>query len=185
MPRRKIWTSRYFERNLSKLSFWTVQSIFCIRHNVKNIWCNAIFISCPTTGRGCYNILWYHVKISVLPRLSEQLYISSDWLVEVVWSRHCFILERKVQFYPSNFLDCTNFQPQIRIMKSTAPFSIQQTFFWQHNSLLALLWGECPVNLCPAFDAFLSSIYLYIHCFQNNKNQYPNVYDWLILSGCL
>ena len=121
---------------------------------------NAIYM--PTTGRGYYNILWYHVKISVLPRLSEQLYISSDWLVEVVWSRHCFILERKVQFYPSNFLDCTNFQPQIRIMKSTAPFSIQQTFFWQHNSLLALLWGECPI----IYTQHLMRLYLlYSHIF--------------------
>ena len=98
---------------------------------------NAIYM--PTTGRGYYNILWYHVKISVLPRPSEQLYISSDWLVEVVWSRHCFILERKVQFYPSNFLDCTSFQPQIRKMKHST------SIFWQYNSLLALLWGECPI----------------------------------------
>ena len=125
-------------------------------------------------------LLWYNCTI-------VQLYISSNWLVEVVWSRQLFIkynstllISETVQIFNNNFEKWKTRRLLLFNLYGKTFF-----FFWQYNSLLALLWGECPVNLCPAFDAFLSSIYLYIHCFQNNKNQYPNVYDWLILSGCL
>ena len=88
-----------------------------------------------------HQFLRYHVEIPT----KRQLYISSNWLVEVVWSRQLFIkynstllISETVQIFNNNFGKWKT--------RRLLLFNLYwKTFFWQYNSLLALLWGECPI----------------------------------------
>ena len=100
-----------------------------------------IVFTLPTPGVRCYSVLRYHVEIPT----KRQLYISSNWLVEVVWSRQLFIkynstllISETVQIFNNNFVKWKT--------RRLLLFNLYgKTFFWQYNSLLALLWGECPI----------------------------------------
>ena len=101
-----------------------------------------IVFTLPTPGVRCYSVLRYHVKIPT----KRQLYISSNWLVEVVWSRQLFIkynstllISETVQIFNNNFVKWKK--------RRLLLFNLygKTFFFWQYNSLLALLWGECPI----------------------------------------